>query len=192
MTSRREFLQAAAISGVIAGTAGTATMAATRRPLAAVVIDERFAQACILGSRLADGGTPVLGISDGDITQIWLREIGPMWKRQPAAVAGLTARPALFCLEELALPHGLRVVFHAEHIVHPDGIAHTILRGSEEAHCFPDDLNRAGNRWPERIAQALSTHQLIAHARVGPSDAALEPPLPEGAQLLTSWLIAAV
>jgi hypothetical protein len=53
-------------------------------------------------------------------------------------------------------------------------------------------LTRAGARWPQRLADALGAHRMLrAAARPGPSLAALQPPLPEGATLLSSWIIAA-
>ncbi|MBX5462648.1 MAG: hypothetical protein IRZ28_16355 [Steroidobacteraceae bacterium] len=132
-------------------------------------------------------------MADADITQVWLHQIGPAWRERPVPIAGLTARSALFCLEQLALSRGLRVVFHGEHILYPDGrTEHSILRGAQRAQVSARDLTRAGPQWPAAIAEALARHrQNPRPERFGPSDAALEPALPPGAQLLTSWIIAA-
>lgn len=199
MTNRREFLQAAAIAGlpVIGAAAGNIAAArsgaAARTDLHAVLVDERYAEAQSLAASLASAGTPVHTIPDGDVTQVWLSHIGPAWRNGPATIAGLTARPALFCLEQLALASGLRVVFHAEHVVQPDGRAeHTVLRGAGDAFLSARDLRRAGSLWPARIADAIATHrQLATPVSLARSDAALEPVLPPGTQLLTSWIIAA-
>ncbi len=88
---------------------------------------------------------------------------------------------------------GLRVVFHAEHIVHPDGrTEHLVLRGAQSVRLSSSELGEAGQRWNARIADVLSTYRPQAtRARVGRSDSALEPTLPPRAQLLTSWIIAA-
>jgi hypothetical protein len=195
MANRRDFLTAAALTaGSLALT--PATQAATqRRPLAlhAVLIEERFAPSRAFGARLAaHDGTPVLAVADGDITQLWLQQIGPAWRRHPVAVAGLTTRPALFCLEELAAVSGLRVVLHAEHILLPQArTEHQILRGAKSAGLDALDLSLSGPLWPTRMADAVALHRSSSQAlRVGPSDAALEPAMPEGAQLLTSWIIA--
>lgn len=162
--------------------------------LRTILIDERHAEARSVGCYLASAGATVHTLPDGDITQLWLSTIGPAWRQHPAAVAGLTARPALFCLEQLALTSGLRVVYHAEHIVHADGhVGHFLLRGAEAAQLSARDLTRAGPLWPGRIAEAIATHRHRAGTvRPGRSDAALEPTLPRDAQLLTSWIIAAV
>jgi hypothetical protein len=51
---------------------------------------------------------------DGDITNIWYHDLQPRWQKAPAAIAGLTAHGALFCLERLAWDVGMRVVARAE------------------------------------------------------------------------------
>ena len=199
MTNRREFIQAAAITAlpVVVGANQVADRAQTNAPthidVHAVVIDERHPEARAVGARLAAGGATVHAVPDGDITQVWLRHIDPAWRLQPVAVAGLTARPALFCLEQLALSCGLRVVFHGEHVVHTEGrTEHRLLRGAEAAGLSRRDLSRAGPLWPSLIADAMATHRgRKSRARFGPSSAALAPSLPDGAQLLTSWIIAA-
>jgi hypothetical protein len=211
-TNRREFLQAAAIAGAgvagaglagaglpaIAGATGAETQATAngftpRLNLHSFIVDGRHTEARNLGSRLARAGTAVHTISDGDITQLWLSEIGPAWRQQPVAIAGLTARPALFCLEQLALSSGLRVVFHGEHIVHADGrVEHSILRGAADAQLSVRELTRAGALWPTRVAEGIALHrQQASPLRLARSDSALDPALPPGAQLLTSWIIAA-
>ncbi|MEJ0039715.1 MAG: hypothetical protein WDO68_27360 [Gammaproteobacteria bacterium] len=207
MTSRREFLEAAALSSlpVIAGTsltfAATSAIAASPASNAApgspdfhlVLFDARYPQAGSGATRINRMGAAVHALADGDITQVWLDSIGPAWQRGPAVVAGLTARPALFCLEQLALSSGLRVVFHAEHIVHADGrTEHSLPRGAESVGLSSSDLTHAGNNWSARVADALATYRPSAvRPRFARSDAALEPTLPPQAQLLTSWIIAA-
>ena len=197
MTNRREILQAAAVSAALPLMTGATSAVDAARGMRiavhAVLIDERYSASLSVGARLHGRGATVHAIPEGDVTQIWLQSIGPAWRREPVAVAGLTARPALFCLEQLALSCELRVVFHGEHVVIPGGpTEHSILRGAEAANLSARDLRRAGPLWPARLADAIATHcESAAQQRVGPSDAALEPVLPPGAQLLTSWLIAA-
>ena len=50
----------------------------------------------------------------GDITDLWFHDLDPQWKKQPVAIAGLTAHGPLFCLERLAWDHGMRVVSRVE------------------------------------------------------------------------------
>jgi hypothetical protein len=200
MINRREFLQATAIVGLPAMAGATGIVESPTAGIAfrgnfhSVLIDERHAAAHSVGTLLARAGAPVLSVPEGDITPIWLSRIGPAWQDQPVAIAGLTARPALFCLEQLAFNRGLRVVFHGEHIVHAEGrVEHSLMRGAEGANLSVRELSRAGAQWPERVAKALASHRHpVGSVRPGPSHAALEPELPERAQLLTSWIIAAV
>lgn len=196
MTNRREILQAAAASALplVARAAATGETEASRRiALHGVIIDERHAASRTAGARFASRGVVVHALPEGDITHIWLREIDPAWRRERVAFAGLTARPALFCLEQFALGCGMRVVFHGEHILHSNGeTEHLLLRGGQAANLSERDLRRAGPLWPVRVADAIAVHRRYSsQARFGRSDAALEPPLPTGAQLLTSWIIAA-
>lgn len=198
MTNRRDILRAAAVSAALplmtGATSAVGAAQARRIALHAFLIDERYSACLSVGARLSGRGAAIHTIPEGDVTQVWLQSIGPAWRREPVAVAGLTARPALFCLEQLALSCGLRVVFHAEHVIHAGGpTGHSILRGAGAANLSARDLRRAGPLWPARLADAIATHResALEPQRVGPSDAALEPALPPGAQLLTSWIIAA-
>jgi hypothetical protein len=158
-----------------------------------IVVDSRHAEARSLGTGLAAQGATVRALPDGDVTQLWLQDIGPAWRQGPVPIGGLTARAALFCLEQLALGQGLRVVFHAEHIVHAEGrTEHRVFRGGAAAGLSDRSLALAGPLWPIRIAEVLTQHAHFAGCEpLGLSDAALSPILPPGANLLTSWIIAA-
>jgi hypothetical protein len=198
--NRRIFLAAAAASALPAIAIARPKVAAGHPEVAARVAvhtfltDERYAPGRAAGERLRTAGVDVHAIPDGDVTQVWLRRIGPAWREHPVTIAGLTARPALFCFEQLALSCGLRVVFHAEHVVHDAGhTEHRLLRGGPAAGISPRDLSLAGVLWPARIAQVIASYASEAgHGRFGRSAAGLHPTLAPGAQLLTSWIIAAV
>jgi hypothetical protein len=200
MTNRRDFLQAATLTAgglatAVRGAPGTARAMVAQRPLAlhAVLIEAGSPQAAAFGTRLATReSTRVLEVPAGDVTSMWLQQIGPAWRRHPVAIAGLTSRPALFCLEQLCALSGLRVVFHAEHIVLPGGrTQHQLLRGEQIAGLGATELRRLGPLWPGRLADAVAAYRASGmRERVGPSMAALEPSMPPGATLLTSWIIA--
>ncbi|HEV2701246.1 MAG TPA: hypothetical protein VGV09_06425 [Steroidobacteraceae bacterium] len=198
MINRREFLEAAAISALPAMTraaqgAPSVQIRASVAALHSVVVDSRHAEARSLGAGLAAQGANVVALADGDVTQLWLRTIGPAWRSQSVPIGGLTTRSSLFCLEQLSLGHGLRVVFHAEHIVHSEGrTEHRVLRGADAAGLCARSLGLAGSLWPTRIAEVLAhPGRFAGRERQGLSDAALSPTLPPGATLLTSWIIAA-
>lgn len=192
VTNRREFLEAAAISALpaLAGAKqGVGRRQASSVTVAPhmVLIDERFAEARTVGARMAAAGAAVHAVAEGDVTQVWLQHVGPAWRQQPFTVAGITARPALFCLEQFALGFGLRVVFHGEHVVHQQGrTEHRLLRGPDPMRLAAHDLTLSGRFWPALIAQTLATYPWqAARRRFGRSDAALRPALPPGAHLLT-------
>ena len=200
MINRRIFLEAAAASALpaIARARPTAAPEQTAVPARGAVhtflSDARYVPSRTVGDRLRTAGVDVHAVADGDVTQVWLWDIGPAWRQHPISIAGLTARPALFCLEQLALGCGLRVVFHAEHVVHDEGrTEHRLLRGASAAGISTRDLSLAGMLWPARIAQVIAAYTSdTGGARFGRSEAGLHPILPAGAQLLTSWIIAAV
>jgi hypothetical protein len=78
-----------------------------------VLFDERFAPARSFGRAAAWRGESVQGF-DGDITSIWYHDLYVRWQKGAAAIAGLTAHGALFCLEQLAWDVRMRVVYRAE------------------------------------------------------------------------------
>jgi hypothetical protein len=46
----------------------------------------------------------------GDPTAAWLELLDPLWRNGPATVAGMTSPSALFCIEQMAHSHGMRVI----------------------------------------------------------------------------------
>jgi hypothetical protein len=194
MANRREFLQAAAAAtgATAAARAGFAADGAlTSEPLAlrAVIVDARFPDARAFGARLASRGAPVRSI-EADVTDLWRNELKPMWAQEPAPIAGLTARPALFLLERLAWEHRMRVVFHAEHEALTEGrVAHAVLQGG--AGFRAADLDAAGDLWAEALARALEG--LPGSARTaGPTPAGLAARHAETGEPLASWVIAPI
>jgi len=196
MTDRREFLQATAFIGLsaIAGATRSVNAARTSAPLRtdlhALLVDECHAECQSVGAALETTGLALHAIRDGDITVVWLRDVAPLWRDRRAAIGGLTTRATLFCLEQLAVTHGLRVLFHGEHFMYPGGhVEHCLMRGAGNGHLSVHDLKLAGALWPHRLAAALATYRRSTRQRPGPSMAALQPHLPPDTRLLTSWII---
>jgi hypothetical protein len=198
MTSRRQFLQGATLAAVPLVTglpriadAGMGTSLAFQ----AVLIDDRHAEARAFGAALAARGSRVMPVPHGDVTAPWLGEIGPAWRRAPVPVAGLTRPPVLFCLEQLAWAQGLRVVFHAEHVVTLTRTASHAVHACASGGVGFDagDLARRGRLWPWQVADTVARFDASRRdGRAGPSCAGLMPALPADAELLTSWIIAPV
>jgi hypothetical protein len=188
VSNRREFLQTAAALAA-APLAGRAAIASGHGelPLAAVVFDARHTEARAFGTRAGALGAARHGF-EGDITDLWQHALRGRWQRAPAAIAGLTERPALFLLERLAWDHGLRVVFEAEHA--PDGrgrAAHRVVRTADPG--LASELEIAGAGWPAVLADALIAGTRAPAADFRPTDAALAAHLREPIRL-HSWIIA--
>jgi hypothetical protein len=121
MASRREFLQAGIAASVLPLAVAGGSVAPTRRGNDAhfykVIFDERFPASVSYGDEWKARGAEVHAIH-GDITDLWFHDLDHEWKKQPVAIAGLTAHGALFCLERLAWDHGMRVISRVEQGAH--------------------------------------------------------------------------
>jgi len=188
MTDRRKFLKAAAVLSTAPLTARAAfagTGNAAR--LDAVVVDSRHEAARVFGGFAELAGAPRRDVQ-GDITDLWQRELVHRWRAAPAAVAGLTERPALFLLERLGWDHGLRVVFEAEHL--PDGLGgmqHRIVQSNAAG--LERELALAGADWPAVLADSLILGSRATTRDALPSGAAMAANLAEPTKLY-SWIIA--
>ncbi|MBX5461628.1 MAG: hypothetical protein IRZ28_11130 [Steroidobacteraceae bacterium] len=79
-----------------------------------VLFDERFEACRAFGRYARQLGYPAQAFA-GDITHVWFHDLHPRWRQGPAAISGLTAHGALFCLEHLARDVRMRVIHRAEH-----------------------------------------------------------------------------
>jgi hypothetical protein len=154
--------------------------------LDALVIDSRHTEARAFGLRASEWGAPLRKIQ-GDITDLWIDELNARWQANPAAVAGLTERPALFVIERLAWDRGLRVVFEAEHLPVDGGAVHNVVRSASAR--LEAELGAAGQGWPAELADQLLTGSRVATRDYRPSGAAMAASIDEPAKLY-SWIIA--
>lgn len=121
MIFRRDFLRLGRAAGSrcllpMAPLSAVAAPALAAQPLFRLVHDSRAdssrAEALRLGTALVAGRQDVAALlraMSGDVTRFWFDELQPVWRQQRAAVAGTTAPDVLFCLEQLARDHRLRV-----------------------------------------------------------------------------------
>lgn len=131
MTSRREFLKVGLVAPAlpIAARAAGAELAADEGtlpvvPLYKVLYDTRFPASVAFARRASARGLAVQAMR-GDMTEFWYGDLYHRWRKGQAAIAGLTARGALFCLERLAWEQRMRVVFRGEHsLAAPGCVAH--------------------------------------------------------------------
>ena len=166
MTSRREFLKvglAASALPVTARAAFAADSSAATVPLYKVLYDTRFAASIAFARRAAARGLAVHAMN-GDMTRFWYDDLYYRWQKRPAAIAGLTAHGALFCLERLAWDQRMRVVFRGEHTLAADScVVHrfegstTLLPTAADCsvrHGVGGRLGRRRRRMPARTRRA--------------------------------------
>jgi hypothetical protein len=193
MTSRREILKAGLVASALPLAAG-ALAAPSARPEAValykILYDTRFPESVAFATRAAEHGHSVHAMH-GDMTRFWYDDLYHRWRQGPAAIAGLTAHGALFCLERLAWDQRMRVVFRAEHTVAASGrVAHAV---EGPAALVERASNTAvGRGWAEAMAEIAV---LCPRRRTQRSSAYIEtatavpsPPV----EKLYSWVIARV
>jgi len=193
MTSRREFLQMGVAASALPWAASETGIGrdafADSVPIYKVVYDTRFAAGVEFARCASARGLSAHAI-DGDMTRFWYDDLYHRWRQSPAAIAGLTAYGALFCLEQLAWDQRMRVVFRAEHSVTDAGcVAHrfegpaVLLPAAAEAASGPD--------WPAAMADVITQcprgrpERAIARVVTPASTSASTEPL-------FSWVIAPV
>lgn len=177
MTNRRDFLQI----GLTASTLSTFTPSlsalplvaagAPRIPLYKVVYDRRYRDSAAFAQRIAAhlatgqyprpevGNGEVLQAITGDITPFWYKELDAIWRREPLALAGMTAHGPLFCLERLAWEKGMRVVWRCEHRAQPGGIITHTMSGPDTmlgaSRSGVQSIIRSDSNWSEGVAALL-------------------------------------
>ncbi len=108
------------------------------------IFDERFAECRAFAAELKGAGILTSAIR-GDVAKLWYDDLRAYLSENRVPIAGLTDRPALFCLEELARDVGMRVIFRADHIMD-----HIMDEWACPAHCRWAGI--AGRRRPQLAA----------------------------------------
>ena len=145
---------AAAISGAAAGLAFGPSVR-----LYKFIYDRRYpagrAFGAAAGHVVSNAGTVAI---DGDITALWSRELRAEWSAGGGAIAGMTTARTLFCLEQLAQDHWMRVVVRAEHATSgAHEIAHRVTASEPMLARMRSVL--AANNWPTMMPAGLATFQ---------------------------------
>ena len=125
----------------------------------------------------------------GDMTRFWYDDLYHRWQKGPAAIAGLTAHGALFCLERLAWDQRMRVVFRGEHSLAADGcVAHrfegpgALLRTAVHA--------TADTEWADALADVVASCPVGRSSRESASALTASARTPPATEALFSWVIA--
>jgi hypothetical protein len=122
--SRRDFvtgcLANAGIAAALAPHAAVAFSHPSHSALRLGLFDTRFPAAVAFSEALLRRGV-ALAPFQGDVTAVWFEQLDPLWRRESILVAGMTTPSTLFCLEQMAWDHGLRVAFRGTHEPAPLG-----------------------------------------------------------------------
>jgi hypothetical protein len=170
--NRRKFCLssvAAAFSGAAASLGGVPvavqTGAVTPAPstlsarLYTFIYDRRYSAGRIFGVAAEHARTTagVVAIG-GDITALCSRDLLPRWSAGCGAIAGMTTARTLFCLEQLAKDHWMRVVIRAEHAISEGHeIVHRVT--ASEPMIARMRLALAAEDWPTKLPAVLATCQ---------------------------------
>ncbi len=193
MTTRRAFLQIGIAAAAVplashaarAAHLGLGAERAQAPPLYKAIYDLRFAESVAFARRLAGHGVRLRGF-EGDITRFWYDELDLVWRRGPAAVAGLTAYGPLFCLERLAWDRGMRVVFRAAHRFDDGRIEHEVSGPSALLSALDDVVREPWACMADAVARCPNGRAEIAQVR----RSAVHAGIAAREDMLYSWLIA--
>ncbi len=141
--------RAGASSGIFAG--GDEQRA---EPLYKIVFDERYA-ACIRFAEELERRALATSAIRGDITDLWYEDLYHRWRKGTAAIAGMTAPGAIFCLEILARDAGMRVAMRVDHRRVEERIEHEFA-GPAESLTLASEIQTSAGRWPERMAEMVA------------------------------------
>jgi hypothetical protein len=170
--NRRKFCLssvAAAFSGPAAGLAGApaagqmgaATQASSTLSvrLHTFIYDRRYSAGRMFGVA-AEHARTTAGIVaiDGDITALWSRDLRPRWSAGCGAIAGMTSARSLFCLEQLAKDHWMRVVIRAEHAI-SEGHEFVHRVTATESMIARMTLALVAEDWPAKLPAVLAACQ---------------------------------
>jgi hypothetical protein len=110
MLDRRQVLGAGVIGSILPlGVLASAAEAAQPLGIYRAVYDLRFASGRAFAAEAARRGWTTAAI-EGDVTDLWYRDLDLRWKKGPAPIVGVTAPEALFVLDHLARGAGMRVI----------------------------------------------------------------------------------
>lgn len=168
MTNRREFLQASAAASALGGLLGSVTMTPAQGStpefpygLHKAVVDADLSESRLFGDAISRRGMGVHSFGRGDITDFWYSELDPVWKRQPAPIAGLTRHGPLFVLETLAAERRMRVALRCEHTAQSPGngfvqtVSHRLVGPQAAVERIADRLRR-GSAWPLAVIDGMA------------------------------------
>ena len=76
----------------------------------AAIADDRYPVARLWAAGMERHNQKVLFTRRGDVTPVWYDDLYHRWREGPTLLAGLTAHGPVFCLDQLAKAHGMRLL----------------------------------------------------------------------------------
>jgi hypothetical protein len=113
MPNRREFLQGGLAVSLLSLLPRNGFSVAAPRAFDMAIFDQRFSKARDFAVQAREAGLDCVAIQ-GDITDVYFRDLSLRWNRGPTTIAGLSTKAALFCLEMLARDRGMRLAYFAD------------------------------------------------------------------------------
>jgi hypothetical protein len=160
MTNRREFLQTGV--AVTAWSLATSELPASGAvqsssvSLHGVVYDPRYDEARAFAAGAALRGARACAIENGDVTDLWYRDLDLVWRSRPAALAGISQFGPLFALERLASERGLSVRLRVEHRPTGGGALEHALSAPSESIALAERLLAQRVDWPTAMAMLVT------------------------------------
>jgi hypothetical protein len=197
MVNRRTVLKigATALTGTVVNVPVFQHAASTRPhdALQRAVFDDRFAECQAFATKLESAGAVTSAVR-GDVAKLWYEDLrASLSNNKRALLAGLTDRPALFCLEELARDVGMRVIFRADHITEQNGHTQHAAVGLASLVAVARNLPQE-NGFGRAVAALFSQFDFSGLNISGAGDTSAQkrtgPFSPENKTALVSWLIA--
>jgi hypothetical protein len=106
-------MSAIAMNGVLAGHA--AGIGERPRVPRWALYDGRYAEGRTFAAAARAQGIATRALDDGDITRFWYDELDVLWRREPAAIAGLTQFGPMLVIEQLAAERRMHLTLRGEH-----------------------------------------------------------------------------
>ena len=192
MIGRRQFLQfgPATLSGalVINWNHALAAMGSFEaHVLARGIYDPQSSAGQEFADTLASHGMRTTS-ADREIGALWYSDLRDQLRRSPAPFAGLTDRPTLFCLEELARDVGMRVVMRIDHQIDRSGLVTHEPIGPA---IVTDTVRKLSNTDSfGRLAALLAMHPQVQYSHSQTAQKRTGADAPTHTNSLVTWVIA--
>ena len=171
---------------VLAGVAVVPALAAETLPAARMVlVDRTLAAARPFADQARLAGMIVI-LTDGDLTSLWMDHLEQLWRREPAALGGLTRPGALAFLQLMARRNRMRLSMRNDHDLASGRMLH---RAAVPAALAEDARVWLGADWTGGSARLMASCPAAAPAlAINCASPAFHGPATDAGQTV-SWLI---